>query len=168
MNTRKQNITKRAQIEATDVVNEYLSGALNQGEALNILGYGGGQAVDNLALVDADLLTQAFKKANSEENHRMAKHCFAARQQQIKEKRSMDAEFLILLAEAKPAPAIPDGFFYAGEHETRGPLYLAADKVSGFAVNEEDHGSVVIILDCGSQVETYLTLEEVCQAITEA
>lgn len=169
MNTRKQNFTKRAQIEATDVVNEYLSGALNQGEALNILGDCGGQAVDSLALVDADLLIQALQKAHREENHRMAEHCFAARTKQLmEEKRHTLADLLNASAEAKPAPAIPDGFFYAGEHETRGPLYLAADKVSGFTVNEEDHGSVIIMLDCGTQVETYLTLEEVCNAIAEA
>lgn len=169
MNTRKQSITKRAQIEATDVVIEYLGGILNQGDALNILGHSGVQAVDSLALVNADLLIQAINKAQSEENHRMAEHCIAAHtKQQMEEKRPGLAELISFLAKAKPAPAIPDGFFYAGEHETRGPLYLAADKVTGFAVNEEDHGSVVIILDCGTQVETYLTLEEVCQAITEA
>lgn len=170
MNTRKQNITKRAQIEATDVVLEYLGGVLSQGDALGILGHSGAQAVDSLALVSPGLLIQAINTARSEEDHRLAEHCIAAHTQQQMEEKNPSLEDLIrfIAEEAKPAPAIPDGFFYAGEHETRGPLYLAADKVSGFTVNEEDHGSVVIILDCGTQVETYLTLEEVCQAITEA
>lgn len=179
MTTAKYSNKQLAAMEATAAVKEFLSGKISQRAALGLLGHSGVEAVDRLALVNIKLLEQVMGLEPMPHTLRMIEHCIAAHAKKCEQEMQAAAEqmqapttdnlFSIFVKMASPKDvALPDGFFYAGEHETRGPLYLAADKVSGFAVNEEDHGSVVIMLDCGTQVETYLTLEEVCQAITEA
>lgn len=167
MTTAKYTNQQLAALEATAAVKEFLNGQISQTDALSILGHSGVEAVDRLALVNIKLLEQVMGLKRKPYTARMIEHCIAAHaQKQAQEQDQSDLTVgnlfsIFIKMQRDECAAIPDGFFYAGEHETRGPLYLAADKVSGFAVNVEDHGSVIIMLDCGTQVETYLTLEEV-------